>query len=136
MTEGGELIDFYDGRELIVNEADRHAERSIGMEFESEEAAMAYYDAYAKCVGFIRVGNCHHSSRDESIYNFSTQDERDEIIGELSTDLHCTNQQLAECWQLLEMVLKHVEWHTDHITKSIQNIIENVKDVEAENEER
>ena len=23
MTEGGELIDFYDGRELIVNEADR-----------------------------------------------------------------------------------------------------------------
>lgn len=67
MTEGGELIDFYDGRELIVNEADRHAERSIGMEFESEEAAMAYYDAYARCVGFIRVGNCHHSSCDGSI---------------------------------------------------------------------
>lgn len=68
MTEGGELIDFYDGRELIVNEADRHAVRYIGMEFESEEAAMAYYDAYAKCVGFIiRVGNCHHSSRDGSI---------------------------------------------------------------------
>lgn len=68
MTEGGELIDFYDGRELIVNEADRHAVRYIGMEFESEEAAIAYYDAYAKCVGFIiRVGNCHHSSRDGSI---------------------------------------------------------------------
>lgn len=56
------------GRELIVNEADRHTEPSIGMEFESEEAAMVYYDAYAKRVGFIiRVGNCHHSSRDASI---------------------------------------------------------------------
>lgn len=28
---------------------------------------MAYYDAYAKCIGFIRVGNCHDSSRDGSI---------------------------------------------------------------------
>lgn len=68
MTEGGELIDFYDGRELIVNEVDANAEPYIGMEFESEEAAMVYYDAYAKRVGFvIRVGNCHRSCRDGSI---------------------------------------------------------------------
>lgn len=64
-----------------------------------------------------------------SQYNFSMQDEKDNKIRELLTDLHRTNQQLAECRQQLEMVLKDVDRHTDHLTKSIQNIIEIVKEV-------
>ncbi|KAJ4730365.1 Protein FAR1-RELATED SEQUENCE like [Melia azedarach] len=208
MTEGGELIDFYDGRELIVNEVDANAEPYIGMEFESEEAAMVYYDAYAKRVGFvIRVGNCHRSCRDGSIVSrrflcnkegfrvnnkikrlevrkgreitregckamimvrkeksgkwvvtkletahshalgipagkcrrvtaqARPQDEKDKKIRELLADLHRANQQLAECREQLAMVLKDVEQHTDHVTKRIQNIIENVKEVEEPEDE-
>ncbi|KAL5861568.1 hypothetical protein ACOSQ4_002864 [Xanthoceras sorbifolium] len=204
--EGGEMIDFYDGRELIVNEINGNMEPYVGMEFESEDAAMVYYDTYAKRVGFIiRVGNCHRSSRDGSIVsrrflcnkegfrvnNKKTkslevrksrevtregckamimvrkeksgkwvltkletehshplgvlsgkdrrdtvqarpQDEKDKKIRELSLELSRANQQLAKCRGQLDMVLKDIERHTDHLTKSIQNIIENVREVEDE----
>ncbi|KAF7120702.1 hypothetical protein RHSIM_Rhsim13G0054600 [Rhododendron simsii] len=64
----GEMLALYDERELISHETDGNGEPYIGMEFESEEAAMAFYDAYAKRVGFIiRVGNCHRSSQDGSL---------------------------------------------------------------------
>lgn len=67
--EGREMIDLDDERQLNVNELDGKVEPFVGMEFESEDAAMAYYDAYAKHVGFIiRVGNCHRS-QDGSVIN-------------------------------------------------------------------
>lgn len=34
------------------------------------------------------------------------------------------------------MVLKDIERHTNHLTKSVQDIVENVKEVEAEDEEQ
>ncbi|KAH7854334.1 hypothetical protein Vadar_012663 [Vaccinium darrowii] len=40
----GEMLALYDERELIVHETDGNVEPFIGMEFESEEAAMAFYD--------------------------------------------------------------------------------------------
>ncbi|KAK3184662.1 hypothetical protein Dsin_031948 [Dipteronia sinensis] len=206
MPEGGEMIDFYDGRELIVNEINGSVEPYVGMEFESEEAAMVYYDSYAKRVGFIiRVGNCHRSNRGGPIVsrrflcnkegfrvnNRKTkslevrkprevtregckamimvrkeksgkwvvakvetehshplgipsgkgrrdtvqarpQDEKDKKIRELSIELNRANQQLAKCRGQLDMVLKDIERHTDHLTNSIQNIIKNVREVEAE----
>ncbi|XP_038977215.1 uncharacterized protein LOC103697533 [Phoenix dactylifera] len=64
----GEMIESYDRRELIVNEGDRNAEPFVGMEFDGEEAARAYYNAYACRVGFrVRVSRCHRSMRDGSI---------------------------------------------------------------------
>ena len=74
-TSNREMLDLYDDedddendREFIVNELDGTVDPYVGMEFESEEAAMVYYDAYAKRVGFIiRVGNCHRSGRDGSV---------------------------------------------------------------------
>ncbi|XP_073099778.1 uncharacterized protein [Elaeis guineensis] len=64
----GEMIESYDRRELIVNEGDPDAEPYVGMEFDSEEAARAYYNAYACRVGFrVRVSRCHRSMRDGSI---------------------------------------------------------------------
>lgn len=205
----GEMLALYDERELIVHETDGNEEPFIGMEFESEEAAMAFYDAYAKRVGFIiRIGNCHRSSHDGSVISrrflcnkegfrlnnrkikrlevrkpreltregckamimvrkeksgkwvvtkletvhshplgipagkghrgttqARPQDEKDKKIRELSTQLQRTNQQLAECRKQLEMVLKDIEKHTSHLTKSIQGIVENVKEVEDEDEE-
>ncbi|KAA8550530.1 hypothetical protein F0562_002214 [Nyssa sinensis] len=208
-SEGGEMLELYDERGLIIREIDDNVEPYIGMEFESEEAAMVYYDAYAKHIGFIiRVGNCHRSSHDGSVISrrflcnkegfrvnnkkvkrlevrkpreitregckamimvrkeksgkwvvtkletehshplgihagkgrrgtiqARPQDEKDKKIRELSTELHRANQQLAECREQLNMVLKDIEWHTNHLTKSIQDIVENVQEIEAEDEE-
>lgn len=68
MSDGGEMINFYDEKDFMMHELHANMEPSVGMEFDSEEAAMACYDAYAKRVGFIiRIGNCHRSSHDGSV---------------------------------------------------------------------
>ena len=64
------------------------------------------------------------------------QDEKDKKIRELSSELHRANQQLAECRAHLEMVLNDIERHTNHLTKSVQDIVENVKEVEADDDEQ
>ncbi|KAF5203064.1 Far1-related sequence [Thalictrum thalictroides] len=181
----------------------------IGMQFESEQAAMIYYDAYAKRIGFvIRVGNCHRSGRDNSIIsrrflcnkegfrlaNNKTkrnenrkprettregcnamimvrreksgkwviskletehchplglpaakgrrgsvqarpQDEKDKKIRELTLELHRANLRLAECREQLDMILNDAERHTDHLSKTVQDIVENVKEIEAEDQD-
>lgn len=64
----GEMIEIYDERDLIIHKINDNVDPYIGMAFESEEAAMIYYDVYAKRIGFImRVGNCHRSSHDGSV---------------------------------------------------------------------
>lgn len=64
LSDGGEMINFYEEKHFSMNVGEPY----VGMEFESEEAAMAYYDAYAKRVGFIiRIGNCHRSSQNGSV---------------------------------------------------------------------
>ncbi|XP_010268172.1 PREDICTED: protein FAR1-RELATED SEQUENCE 5-like [Nelumbo nucifera] len=210
--ETGAMVEIPIGRELNVSngrelaDLDGNIDPYIGMEFESEEAAMIYYDAYARRVGFIiRVGNCHRSGRDGSVIsrrflcnkegfrvdNKKTkrlevrkpraitregckamimvrkeksgkwvvtkletehthplgipagkgrrgtvqarpQDEKDKKIRELSSELHRANQRLAECRQQLDMVLQDIERHTNHLTKSVQDIVENVRILESE----
>lgn len=212
VTEAGEMLDLYEGRELGMHEVDINVEPYVGMEFESEEAAMMYYDAYAKRLGFIiRVGNCHRSGREGSVIsrrflcnkegfrvnNNKTrntrslevrkprqitregckammmvrkektgkwvvtkletkhnhpmgisvgkgrrctvqarpQDEKDKKIRELSTELGHANQQIAQCQEQLKIILKYIEQHANHLTKSVQEIVENVKEVEAMGQE-
>ena len=66
MSDGGDMINLYDEKHFLSHS--NVGEPYTGMEFESEEAAMAYYDAYAKRVGFIvRIGNCHRSSQNGSV---------------------------------------------------------------------
>lgn len=68
MSDGGDMINLYDEKHFLSHS--NVGEPYTGMEFESEEAAMAYYDAYAKRVDFIvRIGNCHRSSQNGSIIN-------------------------------------------------------------------
>lgn len=69
ISDGGEMINFYDEKDFSIQELHSSAEEPyVGMEFDSEESAMAYYDAYAKRVGFIiRIGNCHRSSHNGSV---------------------------------------------------------------------
>lgn len=208
VAEDGEMLDFFDDRGLIEREVDADMEPYVGMEFESEEAAMTYYDDYAKQTGFIiRVGNCHRSSCDRSVISRKflcnkegfrvnkkvkrlevrkpreitregckamlmvrkeksgkwvvtkletahthplgvpagkgrrgavqarPQDEKDKKIRELSAKLHRRNQQLAECRKQLEVVLIDIERHTNHLTKSVQDIVRNVREIEVEEDE-
>ncbi|KAL0369894.1 UNVERIFIED_CONTAM: putative pentatricopeptide repeat-containing protein, chloroplastic [Sesamum angustifolium] len=58
-----------------------------------------------------------------------SQDEKDKRIHELSAELHCTKQQLAKCQKQLDAALNDVELHVNHLTRSIQHIVQNVKEV-------
>ncbi|KAL6129568.1 hypothetical protein ACLB2K_072918 [Fragaria x ananassa] len=44
--------DNFAGREIISQDEDGNTKPYVGMEFESEDAAKALYDAYARCAGF------------------------------------------------------------------------------------
>ncbi|KAI3461787.1 hypothetical protein Pfo_018450 [Paulownia fortunei] len=205
VSDGGEMINLYDEKDFTIQELHANMEPYVGMEFESEEAAMAYYDAFAKSVGFIiRIGNCHRSSHDGTVISrrflcnkegfrvnkkvkrlevrkpravtregckamimvrkekfgkwivakletrhshplgispgkirrgsvpARSQDEKDKRIRELSAELHRTKQQLAECQKQLDAVLNDVELHVDDLSRSIQHIVQNVKEVEDE----
>ncbi|XP_050147828.1 protein FAR1-RELATED SEQUENCE 7-like isoform X1 [Malus sylvestris] len=65
-----------------------------------------------------------------------SQDEKDKKIRELSAELYRANQQLAECRKTLEMVLKEVDQHAYCLTKSVQNIVKNVKEIEDKDREK
>ncbi|GMH02432.1 hypothetical protein Nepgr_004271 [Nepenthes gracilis] len=53
----GELVDSFDGKEMTTVEENSEKEPYVGMEFESEEAAKVFYDAYATSLGFVmRIG--------------------------------------------------------------------------------
>ncbi|KAM1651011.1 hypothetical protein ACFX1T_003726 [Malus domestica] len=64
-----------------------------------------------------------------------SQDEKDKKIRELSAELYRANQQLAGCRKTLEMVLKEVDQHADRLTKSVQDIVKNVKQIEDKDRE-
>ncbi|KAK4440950.1 putative pentatricopeptide repeat-containing protein, chloroplastic [Sesamum alatum] len=73
----------------------------------------------------------------ESLFRYSINiveelklhDEKDKTIQELSAELHQTKQQLAKCQKQLDAVLNDVELHVDHLTRSVQHIVQNVKEV-------
>ncbi|KAJ4967136.1 hypothetical protein NE237_018985 [Protea cynaroides] len=63
-----EMVDSSAGRELYIPEGDMNLEPYEGMEFESEEAAKAFYNSYARRVGFsTRVSMSRRSRRDGAI---------------------------------------------------------------------
>ncbi|XP_043713489.1 protein FAR1-RELATED SEQUENCE 5-like [Telopea speciosissima] len=63
-----EMLESSTGRELYISEADMNLEPYEGMEFESEEAAKAFYNSYARRVGFsTRVSMSRRSRRDGAI---------------------------------------------------------------------
>ncbi|KAK1316504.1 Protein FAR1-RELATED SEQUENCE 12 [Acorus calamus] len=71
-VKDGSMIESYDKRELISAQGMEGDLSSLepyqGMEFDSENAAREFYNAYARCYGFhVRVSKCHHSLCDGSI---------------------------------------------------------------------
>lgn len=198
VCEGGEILN-------LNGQIDGYLDPVVGMEFESEEAAMMYYDAYAKRLGFIvRLGNCHRA-HDGSVISrkflcnkegfrvsnkkkkvlevrkpreatregckammmvrkenagkwvvtkvetshthalgVSTgkgrrgmiqdrpQDEKDRIIRELSTQLNRANQQLAGYRKQMDLIIEYIEQHTIQLSKNVENVLQNIKEIEAQ----
>ncbi|KAJ4723491.1 Protein FAR1-RELATED SEQUENCE like [Melia azedarach] len=187
------------GGESGVCEVDASHEPYEGMLFESEEAAKAFYDEYARRVGFsTRIVSSRKSERDGSIisrrlacnkegFNVNRQksgrvqirkresiregckamilvkrekpgrwvvtkfvrehnhplvissekvrpapDEKDRRIRELSSELHRANQQLAACREQLRMVMMYIEEHTNCLSKTVEEAVHGIKEVESE----
>ncbi|XP_043722915.1 protein FAR1-RELATED SEQUENCE 5-like isoform X2 [Telopea speciosissima] len=189
--------------ELVVYEREGNVEEPhVGMEFESEEAAKIYYDAYAARMGFVmRFDAFRRSLRDgkvicrrlvcnkegfrrarsrqsesrkpraitregckamitvkrektgkwvvsrfvkdhnhplvvsgnsrRSLLLSQTPDEKDKKIRELYTELQRERKQYAAYQEQLDMILKDIEEHTQHLSRSIKNIVQSVGDVES-----
>ena len=66
--EDGDMIESSNGKDLVSTEGSSDMEPYVGMDFESEEAARAFYNKYAKQEGFLtRVLSSRKSERDRSI---------------------------------------------------------------------
>lgn len=71
--------------------------------------------------------------------NLISQDEKDQKIKELTLELYNERQRCkrrcAVYQEQLCMLLKYVEEHTDHLSKSVQEIVQNVRELENEQQE-
>ncbi|KAL5562229.1 hypothetical protein UlMin_031976 [Ulmus minor] len=68
MCEDGNAVETSNEKETVSIEVSPDMEPSVGMEFESEEAAKVFYDAYATHLGFImRVDAFRRSMRDGKV---------------------------------------------------------------------
>jgi DNA anti-recombination protein RmuC len=67
------------------------------------------------------------------------QDEKDKRIRELSLELYNERQKCkrrcAAYEEQLNMILKDLEKHTEHISKKVADIVQSIKDVEEEQSE-
>ncbi|XP_052185542.1 protein FAR1-RELATED SEQUENCE 5 isoform X3 [Diospyros lotus] len=65
---GGEMVQNSNEEQLLISEGNSDMEPYLGMQFESEEAAKVFYDAYATRLGFImRVDAFRRSMRDGKV---------------------------------------------------------------------
>lgn len=68
IIEEGDTIENSNGNEILTTEESSDMEPYVGMEFESEEAAKVFYDAYATSLGFVmRVDAFRRSLRDGKV---------------------------------------------------------------------
>ncbi|KAF9669708.1 hypothetical protein SADUNF_Sadunf14G0135300 [Salix dunnii] len=206
MSEDGDMdqiVESSNGKELAISEASSDIEPCVGMEFESEEAAKVFYDAYATHVGFImRVDAFRRSMRDgkvvwrrlvcnkegfrklrprrsenrkpravtregckamivvkkekagkwvvtrfvkehnhplvptpangrRTVLLSQTPDEKDIKIRELTAELQRERKRSAAYQEQLDMVLRDMEEHSDHLSRNIDDIVQSVKEIES-----
>ncbi|KAL4380100.1 hypothetical protein GQ457_02G004860 [Hibiscus cannabinus] len=191
------------GEELVTTGGASDEEPYVGMEFESEEAAKVFYDAYATRVGFImRVDAFRRSMRDgkvvwrrlvcnkegfrklrprrsenrkpraitregckamivvkkektgkwvvtkfvkdhnhplvpipingrRTILLSQTPDEKDVKIRELTAELQRERKRSAAIQEQLDMVLREMEEHSNHLSRNIDDIVQSVREIET-----
>ncbi|XP_057484259.1 protein FAR1-RELATED SEQUENCE 5-like isoform X2 [Actinidia eriantha] len=200
---GGEMTESSNGKELVSSEENSDLEPFVGMEFESEEAAKVFYDAYATRFGFImRVDAFRRSMRDgkvvwrrlvcnkegfrkhrprrsenrkpraitregckamivvkkektgkwvvtrfvkehnhplvippannrRSVLLSQTPDEKDVKIRELTAELQRERKRSAAIQEQLDMVLKDMEEHSNHMSRNIDDIVQSMREIES-----
>ncbi|KAJ6329639.1 hypothetical protein OIU77_011167 [Salix suchowensis] len=206
MSEDGDMdqiVESSNGKELAISDASSDIEPCVGMEFESEEAAKVFYDAYATHVGFImRVDAFRRSMRDgkvvwrrlvcnkegfrklrprrsenrkpravtregckamivvkkekagkwavtrfvkehnhplvptpangrRTVLLSQTPDEKDIKIRELTAELQRERKRSAAYQEQLDMVLRDMEEHSNHLSRNIDDIVQSVKEIES-----
>ncbi|KAI3980281.1 hypothetical protein MKX01_029444 [Papaver californicum] len=203
---GGEVVvttESSAGGDSIVCEGDANQEPCEGMVFDSPDAAKAFYDEYARRIGFVtRIVSSRRSERDGSIisrrlacnkegFNLNsrkigrvrirnreskregcmamllvkrekvgkwivtkfvkdhshplvistgvkerpTPDEKDKRIQELSSELNRANRRLAACREQLQTFMKLVEDHTQHLSGTVNEVVQNIREVESEDKQ-
>ncbi|XP_004290121.1 PREDICTED: protein FAR1-RELATED SEQUENCE 7 [Fragaria vesca subsp. vesca] len=198
-----DMIESSNGQEAAAFEGSSDMEPYVGMEFETEEAAKVFYDAYATHMGFImRVDAFRRSLRDGKVvwrrlvcnkegfrktrpkrsesrkpraitregckamivvkreksgkwivtrfikeHNHSlvvtpangrrtvllsqTPDEKDMKIRELTAELQRERKRSAAYQEQLDMVLREMEEHSNHLSRNIDDIVQSVKEIES-----
>ncbi|KAB2074771.1 hypothetical protein ES319_A07G173700v1 [Gossypium barbadense] len=198
-----EPIQNSNGKEFVAVEGTSDEEPYVGKEFESEEAAKVFYDAYATRVGFImRVEAFRRSMRDgkvvwrrlvcnkegfrklrprrnenrkpraitregckamivvkkektgkwivtrfvkehnhqlvpipvngrRSMLLSQTPDEKDVKIRELTAELQRERKRSAAIQEQLDMVLREMEEHSNHLSRNIDDIVQSVREIES-----
>ncbi|XP_024020861.1 protein FAR1-RELATED SEQUENCE 5 [Morus notabilis] len=202
-SEDGDALENSNGKEVATNEECSDMEPYVGMEFESEEAAKVFYDAYATHLGFImRVDAFRRSMRDgkvvwrrlvcnkegfrklrpkrsenrkpraitregckamivvkkektgkwvvtrfvrehnhplvvtpangrRSVLLSQTPDEKDVKIRELTAELQRERKRSAALQEQLDLVLREMEEHSNHLSRNIDDIVQSVKEIES-----
>ncbi|KAK9146101.1 hypothetical protein Sjap_006004 [Stephania japonica] len=64
-----------------------------------------------------------------------TPDEKDKKIRELTSELNRANQRLAACQAQVQMFMKLIEDHTQHLSGTVEVSVHNVKEIESEKQE-
>ncbi|RVW35758.1 hypothetical protein CK203_082491 [Vitis vinifera] len=162
------------GGELISFEGDTVQEPYEGMLFESEGAAKAFYDEYARralqtqkrdrrregCTAMILVKRekpgqwiVRKFVRDHNhplvvqlqksrptldlltLYIHSVKDEKDKKIQELTAELRVKKRLTSAYREQLLMFVKDVENHNEHLSKKVEVVVDNLKDLEAKRQE-
>ncbi|RZC63589.1 hypothetical protein C5167_025348 [Papaver somniferum] len=220
---GGETVvatESSAGGDSIVCEGDANQEPCEGMVFDSPDAAKAFYDEYARRIGFVtRIVSSRRSERDGSIisrrlacnkegfnlnsrkigrvrirnreskregcmamllvkrekvgkwivtkfvkdhshplvistgvkerptpaefsktrlctsaYVEALQDEKDKRIQELSSELNRANRRLAACREQLQTFMKLVEDHTQRLSGTVNEVVQNIREIESEDQ--
>ncbi|XP_042490430.1 protein FAR1-RELATED SEQUENCE 1 isoform X2 [Macadamia integrifolia] len=204
LVEDAMMIESAAATELVGCERKGNVEEPyVGMEFESEEAAKMFYDAYATHMGFVmRFDAFRRSLRDgkvicrrlvcnkegfrrvrprqsenrkpraitregckamvmvkrektgkwvvsrfvkdhnhpmvissgssrRSLLLSQTPDEKDKKIRELYTELQRERKRYTTYQEQLDMILKDIEEHTEHFSRSIKDIVQSVRDIES-----
>ncbi|KAI3961058.1 hypothetical protein MKW92_013458 [Papaver armeniacum] len=201
IDEDPEAMETSTIKESVSCQGDGICEPHIGMEFDSEEAAKVYYDAYGTHTGFVmRVDR--RTLRDGKTYcrrlvcnkegfykgnpckkentktrtltregckamimvkedksgrwvvsrfvkehnhplvissspirrswlQTQTPDEKDKKIQELATALQQEKKRSASYQAQLHMVLKDIDEHTEHLSRKLKDVVENLSDVDS-----
>ncbi|CAL8177765.1 unnamed protein product [Prunus armeniaca] len=203
MSKDEDVIESSNGKDAVTSEGNSDMEPYVGMEFESEEAAKVFYDAYATHLGFImRVDAFRRSMRDgkvvwrrlvcnkegfrktrpkrsenrkpraitregckamivvkkeksgkwivtrfvkehnhplvvtpangrRTVLLSQTPDEKDVKIRELMAELQRERKRSAAYQEQLDMVLREMEEHSNHLSRNIEGIVQSVKEIES-----